>query len=292
MTELPLGFVPTPLVIPFEKILPSRKSPAGLATSKKFRQIVASIREVGLIEPLCVTVPDAETGCHTLLDGHTRVVAMKELGMHECACLVATDDEAYTYNNRVNRLSSIQEHFMIKRALEQGVPSERLARALDVDVSLILKKARLLKGVCPEAAELLKDRTFAADLTNTLRRMKPTRQVECLELMVAANNLSSNYASALLVATPAHMLVEEKKPAHMGGVGPEQVARMEREMASLQDQYRLVEQSYGQDVLSLVLARGYVTKLLANTHITKYLQRRYADIFEQMQALAIATNIE
>ena len=42
------------------------------------------------------------------------------------------------------------------------------------------------------------------------------------------------------------------------------MAKMEREMANLQGQYKMVEQTYGQDVLNLVLARGYLAKLLEN----------------------------
>lgn len=54
---------------------------------------------------------------YILLDGHTRLVALKQLGFDKAPCLVATNDESYTYNNRVNRLSSIQEHLMIRRAV-------------------------------------------------------------------------------------------------------------------------------------------------------------------------------
>ncbi|WNV06370.1 hypothetical protein RP726_08170 [Candidatus Methylospira mobilis] len=43
----------------------------------------------------------------------------------------------------------------------------------------------------------------------------------------------------------------------MNGVTPEQIVKMEREMTNLQGQYKLVEQSYRDDILSLVLAKGY-----------------------------------
>lgn len=45
---------------------------------------------------------------------------------------------------------------------------------------------------------------------------------------------------------------------------------MQREMSNLQGQYKLVEQTYGEDVLNLVLAKGYVLKLLANKSVLKY----------------------
>jgi hypothetical protein len=236
MTGVALGFIPEPLLLAMDMILPSRKVPVGLATSRKYTQIRASIEEVGLIEPLSVAAVDASSGQHLLLDGHVRLVALRDLGHQAAPCLIATDDETYTYNNRINRLSTIQEHIMIRRAVERGVPPERLAKALSVDVSQITKKVNLLDGICPEAIDLFKDRQFSVELGRVIRKMKPTRQVECAELMVAANNMTVAYAEALLVATPSMSLVEGVRPRKIAGVTPDQMARMEREMANLQGQ--------------------------------------------------------
>lgn len=42
----------------------------------------------------------------------------------------------------------------------------------------------------------------------------------------------------------------------------DQIAKMEHGIGNLPGQYKLVEQTYGQDVLNLVLARGYIARLL------------------------------
>ena len=57
---------------------------------------------------------------------------------------------------------------MIRRAIERGVSTEHLAKALSVDVSQIIKKMNLLDGICPEAAEMLKDRQFSAEISRVL----------------------------------------------------------------------------------------------------------------------------
>lgn len=191
----------------------------------------------------------------------------------------------YTYNNRVNRLSSIQEHVMIRRAVERGVAPQRLAKALDVDISHIMKKLNLLDGICPEAAEFLRDQVFSANLGAVLRKMKPTRQVECVELMVSANNLTIAYAQALLAATPSNMIVGESKTRKMTGVSADQMAKMEKEMGNLQEQFKLAEQSYGQDVLNLVLARGYLAKLMGNDSILRHLKKRHTDVLSEFDAI-------
>lgn len=63
-------------------------------------------------------------------------------------------------------------------------------------------------------------------------------------------------------------------------------------MANLQGQYRLVEQTYGQDVLNLVLARGYLAKLLENEKASKYLRRVQPDVLDQFTSIVEATALE
>ncbi|CAJ0880129.1 hypothetical protein R76727_03259 [Ralstonia mannitolilytica] len=210
----------------------------------------------------------------------------------DAPCLVANDDEGYTYNNRLNRVSTIQVHFMIRRALERGVPREKLAKALNVDVRHIIMHAALLNGVCPEAAELLKDFHFSPNLGAVLRKLKPTRQIECVELMIAANNITVSYAQALVAATPSNLLLHESKPRKLGGVTAEQMAKMEREMGNLQGQLKLVEQSYGQDVLNLVLAKGYLTKLVSNEAVFRFLSQKHPDVLREFETLTRSVSLE
>jgi hypothetical protein len=88
-------------------------------------------------------------------------------------CLIATDDEAFTYNHKVNRIAPIQEHFMIMKALGNGVSEQRIATTLNVDVGAIRQKRDLLNGVCPEAVSLLKDRQTSVGAIRELKRALP-----------------------------------------------------------------------------------------------------------------------
>ena len=292
MKQMPLGFIPDPITISFDKLLPSRKAPDGLLSSRKFKQIISSIDAIGLIEPLTIAKADKISGMHLLLDGHIRMFAMQDLGFTNAPCLIATDDESYTYNNRINRLSTIQEHFMIRRAVDRGVTPARLAKSLELDIEHITKKINLLDGICAEAVRLLKDKHFSANLSPVLRKLKPTRQVECVELMVATNNITVAYAQALLAATPSNMLMNDEKPKKIKGVTAEQMAKMEREMANLEGQFKLVEQSYGQDVLNLVLAKGYLAKLLDNEAVIRFLSQNQPDVLSEFSNIVQATSLD
>jgi len=96
-----------------------------------------------------------------------------------------------------------------------------------------------------------------------MRKMKSIRQIECVELMLTANNMTVAYAEALLAATSPHQLVGETKPRKMRGLGAEQMTKMAREMDNVQGRLKLVEKSCGHDVLIAVeawsahLARRY-----------------------------------
>jgi len=72
---------------------------------KKYQQVLASVREVGVIEPLIVFPQIGNSGMYVLLDGHVRVEVLKQIGQTHARCLIATDDETYTYNKRVNQLT-------------------------------------------------------------------------------------------------------------------------------------------------------------------------------------------
>ncbi|MEH3038490.1 MAG: ParB N-terminal domain-containing protein [Sphingomonas paucimobilis] len=114
---------------PIADLLPTKALPAGVRETVKYRRIAASVAEVGLIEPL--SIARQKGGGYLLLDGHMRLDALRFLDATEAPCVVADDDESFTYNKRVNRLATIQEHYMIVRALDRGVPEEKLARALN-----------------------------------------------------------------------------------------------------------------------------------------------------------------
>lgn len=292
MNQVALAFAPKMLQVSLANILPSRMLPASVPGSVKYQQIRCSIQDVGVIEPLSVTVSDTEAGQYLLLDGHVRLMAMRELGFEMAPCLLANDDEAYTYNSKINRLSTLQETRMLQEAVNKGVSMEHLARALNVDVSHVLKKLTLLEGICPEAVKLLRDRQFSVEIARVLRKMKPTRQVECIELMLSANSLTMNYAEALLAATPVEVLVDGTKPASMKGVTPEQMARMEREMANLQGQYKLIEESYAEDVLNLVLAQGYLAKVLENDAVKRYVTQQSPEIYEQLKLIVELNSLD
>ena len=100
---------------------------------------------------------------YLLLDGHIRHAVLADAGETEVRCLIALDDEAFTYNKRINRLATIQEHFMIVRAIERGVSEDKLAKALDLDVKAIRRRRMMLGGICPRGGRSVERQVVESD---------------------------------------------------------------------------------------------------------------------------------
>ncbi|MGR6431044.1 plasmid partitioning protein RepB C-terminal domain-containing protein [Rhizobium sp. PAMB 3174] len=282
-TPVQLSFENTSLRIPLGEILPLKQLSAAALKSVKYAQIAASIAEVGIIEPPVVIRDRVEPEKFHLLDGHLRLDILAKNGERDVVCLVATEDEAFTYNRRISRLATIQEHRMILRAIEKGVPEERLARALNVNISSIRHKKNLLDGMCPEAVDLLKEKHVPLNTMAELKKMKPMRQIEAAQLMIAMNRYSITYAQSLVAATPDTMLIRPKRKK--GVLSEEQINLMERESATLDRDFKAIEADYGTDNLNLVLAVGYVNKLLGNARVVRFLAQFYPEILAEFQKI-------
>ncbi|MHA1518384.1 MAG: plasmid partitioning protein RepB C-terminal domain-containing protein [Alphaproteobacteria bacterium] len=285
------GFENDCVTVPIEAILPVRALGASVKSSPKYRQITASIREVGLVESPVVSRNPGQKGTYLLLDGHIRIEVLKDLGIEQAKCLVSTDDEAYTYNKRISRLAPIQDHKMILKAIERGVSEEKIAVALDLNLASIRRKVRLLDGICKEAVAILKDKPCTSAAFEILRKMKTLRQIEAAELLVNANNYTVAYVSAILAGTPQVQLVETSKPKRMKGITPEAMARMERELARLQEGINSIQDSYGKDHLQLTVIKGYLAKLLGNARIVRYLMRHRPEFLAEFQAITEMSSV-
>ena len=284
------GFEDDCVILAVDALLPVKVLRTATKSSKKYQQITASIREVGLVEPPVVARDPANPGTFLLLDGHVRIEVLKDLGIERVECLVSTDDEAFTYNKRISRLSPVQEHKMIRRAIERGVPEEKIAKALEINPQSVRRKVRMLNGICDETVAILKDKPCPMAVFEILRKMKPLRQIEAAELLVNANNYSVAYASAILAGTPQTQLAEGAKPKRIKGITPEAMARMESELARLQESITSIQETYGQDHLHLTVIKGYLAKLLGNARVVRYLMQHRPEFLTEFQAIAEMTS--
>lgn len=270
--------------IPIDRIISLKQLPASVQTSRKYQLIANTVEKEGLVEAPVVARSKDKSDQFLLLDGHARIEVLKSLGKTTVTCLIATDDEAFTYNKRLCRLATIQEHKMILKLVENGFSEQRIAELLQVDISTLRTKIRLLDGITPEVAELLKDKKCPVTSIRLLRQLKPARQLQVASLMISMNTYSRRFVTTMLeTSSPADRIQVKIKGTPK--LTPEQVEQMQTEMAGLQDRIRDIEDSYGTENLKLVLGVGYITSLLQNARITKFLSQRHKEIHIQFERI-------
>ncbi len=284
------AFEMKPVTVRLDDLLLTRAMDSAAKLTTKYKALEASVREIGIIEP--PVVHPQKGGKYLLLDGRARVEVLRDLGRTDVVCLVSTDDEAYTYNHKVNRLAPIQANRMIVKALDAGVPADRLARALNLNVTTIRQNRSMLADICAEAIEILKDKQVHQAALRAFKKVKPVRQIEMAELMVTSATYSRAYAEALVMMTPPDLLVAPEPTKKGGPSRPEDLARMTNEIKTLEKDFAVLDDSYGRNVVDLTLARGYLKKLLDNGKVVRFLSQRYPEILTEFQRIVDAVSLE
>jgi len=278
------GFEKELVDLAISELCPTKKISPNVKHGRKYSQILSSIREVGLIEPPVVTLCNKKRK-YLLLDGHLRIMALSELGEERVTCLVSVDDEGYTYNKYINRLSAIQEHKMVVKALDAGVSEEKLAAALNLDINSIRHKKNMLDGVCQEAIDLLKDKIMSASVFRLLKQMKPMRQIKVAIIMNDQSRYSYLYVKSLLDGTPAEQLVDATKVKKLSLAALGKRMRLEEESISLNDDIQILRESYGSDMLHLTAIQAYLKRIMCNEKVASYLQRHHGEIYDKFSEI-------
>ena len=273
------------VVLPINIIVPQKEVTVSHRNGDFYKQLTASLKHIGLIEPL-VVYPRGP-GDYLLLEGHMRLEILKSIGVREAKCLLSTDDEAYTYNRHVNHIPAIAQHFMLLEALKTGLTEERIAAALDVSLESIRIRRDLLNGICPETVQILVDKPVSPQVFAILRKMKAIRQIEAAEHMVAGGTYTIPFAKALLAVTKPEMLEADPANSSKKLEATSLAARsmLEEENEFLLKDLKAVEESYGTDVLALTVSCGYIDRLLKNSKIERYLSRNHMDILHTLRQL-------
>ncbi len=64
------------------------------------------------------------------------------------------------------------------------------------------------------------------------------------------------------------------------------------EMSQVQEKYHEAESNYGSDLLNLVVAKGYLTKLLANEAVKSYIGRHEPEILTHLELVVNTVSME
>ncbi len=264
--------------LPIVKLVPRHER----KIAKKYRQrIEASMRAVGLIEPLIVfPIEDS----YEILDGTLRYQILLDQGVETVPCLIHTARDGFTSNRMVNQLSASQEMRMLRKSLEE-LDEKTIANALGMQgIGHRLNKGLLAK-LHSDAVKAFNANKINLQTARELTHVKPERQAEILRLMQQCKDFSTTFARGLVLKTPVAKRAKTngaKSPWTQADERKSQLLRKLQEAEQQQDFYSGLYRQYTTNLLKLVI---YVRQLLANTEIRSYLSDNHAEllgIFEQI----------
>lgn len=197
--------------IPIDQIRPNPHQPRREFSSDELKELAASIKSVGLIQP--ITVRSLKDG-YELVVGERRLRAAALLGLKEIpALLVNMDDQesaliALIENLQRNDLNFYEEAAAIDRLMkEQQYTQRELAELLGKKQSTLSNKLRLL--VLPQAIlETLVRHQLTERHARALLRIEKTSDLKKTVRKIVANQLNVKETEAL-VAELGNLVPEE-----------------------------------------------------------------------------------
>jgi ParB family transcriptional regulator, chromosome partitioning protein len=248
---------------------------------KYYQRIEASLRAVGLIDPLIVY--PLEDG-YEILDGALRYRILLDLGVESVPCLIHEVRDGFTSNRMVNQLSASQEMRMLRKSLEE-LDEKTIANALGMQgISHRLNKGLLAK-LHDEVVKAFNANKLNLQTAKELINVKPDRQLEILKLMESCKDFSTTFARGLVLKTPVARRAKSGGPRSPWTKSDEQRSQLLKKLQEAeqqQDFYSGLYRQYTTNLLKLVI---YVRSLLANAEIRRYLTVNHGEllgVFEQI----------
>ena len=148
------------MFLPVDSILPNPEQPRRHFEPDQLEELAASIREMGLLQPLTVR---RKEGSWELVAGERRLRACRLAGLEQVPCLsIAVDDRsssllALVENLQRKDLDFWEESLALRRLIDEwGLSQEECARRIGKSQSAVANKLRLLK-LPQEVLELLRE---------------------------------------------------------------------------------------------------------------------------------------
>jgi ParB-like chromosome segregation protein Spo0J len=268
--------------VPIVKLVRRNERKVG---KKYVQRIEASLRAVGLLEPLIV-YPCGDN--YEILDGSLRYQILLEMGVETVPCILGNQREAFTGNRMVNQLSPAQEMRMLRKSLEE-LDEATIANALGMSGIGHRLNDGLLKKLDPAVARAFEAGKLTLQCAKELTHVKPERQVEILRLMESCNDYGVTFARGLVLKTPVSKRAKlngARTPWTRADEKRNNLLKKLREAEQQQDFYSSLYRQYTTNLLKLVI---FVRTLLASERVRQHLQIHHAVLLDSLEQIINST---
>lgn len=252
-----------------------------VANRLTYERLEASIRSVGLIEPLLVHRHQQH---HFILDGYLRYLVLQSLGVHKAPCLLIDNLDTYTPNRQVSYISMAARWKMLKRALVV-VDERRLKESLGLKHLRSKLSPAQEKGLCAEVHERIADERLTLGAARTLLVVTHERQREILATSDRAGDASIAFMRAMVLKTEPDGRAQVGRTRNPWDRAIQVRKSMIDRLANVEkhhDFYQGLYRQYAQDLIKLVI---YARELVSRKPLRDYLGRHHPKELEVMQEI-------
>lgn len=170
-------------MIPLTKIIPTPDNPRAEVdqASPAFTELVASIKSVGLLQPLLARPHPKKAGSYDLRLGHRRLLALKVAGLKEAPVIVRELDDKtaldVTVIENLHRedLTPMEEGRGVAALLRNGHSAESAAAEIGKSKAWVLRRSALA-GLIPELVKVADEHRVSAAMLELIARYAPSVQ--------------------------------------------------------------------------------------------------------------------
>ncbi len=184
-------------------------------------------------------------------------------------------------------LASIPKVLVARVSGRSLVPTTQAVRSEDGQDSANLTSPKpghaSVRLICSEVAELLEESPVPDKVFDEFRKMVAVRQVEAARLLLAMNRVSTNHAKLLVAVTPQVQLLAVRRPTKVAGLTNAQAAVMEFESSEINNDFWRALSTHANEHLEMVVATGYLRRLLQNVRVVMHLARNSPELFSELQ---------
>lgn len=219
---------------PIEKLIPGRYQPRRLFDASNLDDLILSVREKGVLQPLLVRPHPDQADCFEIIAGERRWRASQAAGLHEIPVILRnlSDREALEValieNLQRQDLSPLEEAEGYRRLLEEFAHTqEELAKAVGKSRSHVANMMRLL--ALPEPVKKMLD---GGELTaGHARALLSSPDPQTLARQVISKGLNVRQTEKLAQTGPGKGAGAGKKAASSGRDAD--IAALERDLTAL-----------------------------------------------------------
>ncbi len=226
--------------IPISTIRPNRMQPRSEFDEERLSALAASVREVGILQPVLVR-PD-EDGTYELIAGERRWRAARRAGLQSIPAIVqevedrSSLEHALIENIHRHDLNAMEEAAAYERLLEEfGYTHEQLAMKLAKSRSTITNTVRLLT-LPPEVQRLVRDGAISQGHARAILGTPDRARQEELARLAVAEQLTVRQLEEL-VKESAGQVEEPVEPSkrlssRQDAIGPDERDQLEALLSS------------------------------------------------------------